>query len=472
MDKPKETAVHKLSAQELLTAYKQRTLSPVDVMQATLDRVERLNPQLNALYHLAPEQALAEARESEQRWLKGQPKGLLDGIPTSVKDALPVSGMPVYRGSAATADSGEYPKENCPAVDRLQEQGAIVYGKSTMCDFGILPAGYSSRFGPTRNPINPAFNTGGSSSGAAAAVAAGFEPLSLGTDIVGSIRLPASFCGLYGLKPSQGRVPYYFPNNPALVAGPMTRTVADAALMMNVITQPDKRDFTALLYDKVNYLDFLDKRPRNATVGLLTDLGFGTPVDSEVAKAVQSAGEAFRELGFAVQEIASPFREADERCAERYYMGRCSAEFHNCAEAQKPRAEVIQQWVTDIADHSATAFFNDWLAMQKLREKAYQMMADVDFLLLPSVPVPAYAGELPAADPDKLFEPWVNNFLFNLTGQPAASINCGYTEAGLPIGLQIVGKRFDDLGVLQMSALFEKAFVEQNGTPVLAGLEL
>ncbi len=446
-------AIHQLSATELLAHYRTRTLSPVEVINHTFERIEQLNPTINALYYLDKAGALESARASEQRWLKGEPVGLLDGIPTSVKDALPAKDMPIFRGSAASLPEGVMGDDDCAAVARLKESGAVIYGKNTMCDYGILPAGYSSKHGITRNPWNTDYNTGGSSSGATAAVAAGFETMSIGTDIVGSIRLPASFCGIFGHKPSYGRVPYYFPNNPALVAGPLTRTVADAALMMNVISRPDVRDFTALPYDDCDYLEEIKTLPTRGRLGLITDLGLGTKPDPEVVAAVRKAADVYRAAGFEVVEIEIPFKAGEDACAERYYMARCYNEFSQCPDQHK--AEVIQNWTRPNESATADQLFGDWVALQKLRERTAALMQGFDYLLLPSTPVPAYKAELPAASMDELFGPWANNFLFNLTEQPGSSINCGFTQIGLPIGLQIVGPRFDDIGVLRMSALFE-----------------
>ncbi|WP_062266180.1 amidase family protein [Endozoicomonas arenosclerae] len=448
--------IHQLSALQLLRLYQQKKLSPVEVLESTFERIGQLNPDINALYYLDQESAISQARRSEQRWLKGKPLGLLDGIHTSVKDALPVSGMPVFRGSAAMPEEGVIADEDCPAVARMKEHGMVIYGKNTMCDFGILPAGYSSRHGITRNPVNLSYNTGGSSSGATAAVAAGFEPLSLGTDIVGSIRLPASFCGIYGFKPSQGRVPYYFPNNPSLVAGPLTRTVSDAALMMNVIARPDDRDFTALPYDATDYLHGLADPVDKGRIGVITDLGLGIDPDPEVVKRVTEAAEFFAGQGFDVAFLDAPFKKGDDACAERYYQVRCFSEFNQCDPARKQRAEVINEWSSPVPGYTAEQHYNDWFAMQKLREQTMALIQNFDFLILPSVPVPAYRAELPAADTENLFAPWANNFLFNLTGQPGASIPCGETQAGLPVGLQIIGRSLDDQGVLKLSAFYEK----------------
>ena len=227
--------------------------------------------------------------------------------------------MPSYRGAAANVADQLTFDVDCPAVARMKEHGSIIMAKNTMCDFGMLAAGYSSHHGITRNPWNLAHSTGGSSSGSGATIAAGINAMALGTDIVGSIRLPASFCGLFGHKPSQGRVPYYFPNTPTLVAGPMSRTVADSALMMNVITEADERDFTALKHEQIDYLagiaDDKVEAKKRGKIGLIRHLGFRLPGDQEVMDAVAQAAQHFASLGFDVEEIPTPFTPEDDACA-------------------------------------------------------------------------------------------------------------------------------------------------------------
>lgn len=448
-------AIHDMTATELLTHYKDGTLTPVEVIEHTLARAEQKNQTLNALYYLEPHTALEEAKASTQRWKKRKPKGRLDGIPTTAKDGLSTKGMPMYRGTAASPRYPAPDESDCPAIARMREEGAIVIGKTTMCDFGILPAGYSSRFGPTRNPANPFFNTGGSSSGTAACVAAGIGPIAVGTDIVGSIRLPASFCGIYGLKPSQGRVPYHYPNSPYLVAGPMTRTVEDAALLLDVITRPDARDFTSLPWPGLFYAKDLEARPASPRVGYIGHLDLGMQTNDEVQNLMDSALDSFRQAGIAVTELPSPFNPEDAREAELFFKVRCLAELEKLPLQQQKQAGLIYDWTRDAVFKSASELYTAYLHLQTIAERALKLFGTFDYLLLPTVPTPAYPAEMPAERMDELFAPWAHTFPFNISGQPAASINCGYTPVGLPVGLQIVGKPQDDLGVLQMSRLFE-----------------
>jgi Asp-tRNA(Asn)/Glu-tRNA(Gln) amidotransferase A subunit family amidase len=444
------------TATELLRAYRARTISPVDVVETALRRIEQLDPDLNTFYEVHADAALRAARESEARWQAGCPLGLLDGVPTSTKDALLTKGSPTYRGSAANDADQKTWTVDAPCVARMKEHGAIILGRTTMPDFGMLASGASSKHGVTRNPWDLSRTPGGSSAGAAASIAAGINPIAVGTDIVGSIRLPASFCGLFGHKPSQGRVPYYYPSSPSMVAGPMARTVEDAALLMNVISLPDARDFTALPYDAADYLATLDENVPKARLGLLLKIGLGSEPDPEVLAIVERAAREFSRLGLEIHEVRTPFRAGDEKPVEDFYRVRCYTEFQQYAPERRRQAPVIERWTSRAAAMDAATLYRAYLTILQLRERTLHMMDDFDFLILPSVPVPAFAAELPGLDDERIFDPWVNTFLFNLTEQPAASIGCGFTTAGLPVGLQIVGRRFDDLGVFRLARAFER----------------
>jgi aspartyl-tRNA(Asn)/glutamyl-tRNA(Gln) amidotransferase subunit A len=439
----------------LAAAYAKGALSPVEVVGTALNRLERLNPLLNAYFLIDREAALAQATESESRWQRNAPRSLVDGMPTSVKDGLAAIGWPSYRGSIALRDPAPATAD-APCIARLREAGAVFLGKTTMPDFGILASGYSSQHGVTRNPRNRRFNSGGSSSGAAAAVAAEIDLAAIGTDIVGSVRLPASFCGLFGLKPSQGRVPYYPPNDPALAAGPLTRSVEDAAILMNLITQPDARDFTALEYRRCDYVAALEQPVAGARVGFLRHLGFGLPSNNEIISPVARAALLLERAGCLVQEIDLEFDSADLAQAEFYYKTRCFAEFALLPPEKREAASVIRDWTTSVSRHGARELFEAMSTMRRMRERVHSLFDSIDFLVLPTVHIAPFAAELPAPDSARPFEPWANTFLFNLTEQPASSVPCGVTAAGLPVGIQIVGRRFDDAGVLRLSHVMEQ----------------
>lgn len=449
------TDVSQLTALELLAAYKSRALSPVEVVTSAFERLAQINPVINAFYWLDRDRALESARESERRWTRGEPCGLLDGVPTSVKDALPYRGSPAFRGSIAYGERRDSDTTDAPSVARMREHGAIVLGKTTMCDFGILASGYSSKHGITRNPWGLDRNCGGSTSGGSASVAAGINPIVIGTDIVGSIRLPASFCGLFGLKPSYGRVPYYFPNSPALVAGPMARNVDDAALLLDVVAGPDARDFTAQLPPGRSFRDDLDRPRDKLRLGLVTDLGFEPKPDREIIAAVEKAAHLLQDAGHDVMPINAHFDQADLDAAEDFYRVRCFTEFMSCKEDDRARADVIGRWTNPAVTMTARDLYAAFNALMAMRERAMLLIRDVDFLLLPTVACAPYDAGLPGLDDERIFAPWAYTFLFNLTEQPASSIPCGHFSDGLPIGLQIVGQRFGDAGVLAMSRLYE-----------------
>ncbi len=446
----------------LAAAYRSGELSPVEVVRASLDRIEEVNPSINAIYLVDEETAMSRAEESHRRWRAGEPLGPLDGITTTTKDSLATRGLPGYRGSAA--EPAVVAAADHPAVARVREAGAVILGKSTMSDYGILAAGVSSRHGITRNPWNLTRTTGASSSGAAASVAAGIEPAAIGTDIVGSIRLPASYCGLAGLKPSFGRVPYYFPGDPAVVAGPLARNVTDLAIMMNVLTRPDASDFTALPYDGTDYLSELGGfEPASSRILVIGDLGLGDSLAEDTLKAVEAAARHLEGVGATVDRLDDrPFEKDASAPAEFYYKIRCLSELTGRADVDAARTPVIDAWTRE-ADHSeAVELRRAMNAMQMLREKAAGLISGHDFLLLPTTPRTAFGAELPAPDPARLFEPWANTFLFNLTQQPAASIPCGLDSDGLPIGLQIVGRRYDDIGVLRLAGCLESMIAWQH----------
>ncbi|GAA6150872.1 amidase [Pseudoteredinibacter isoporae] len=458
--------VSTLSALELSRLYKSKALSPVEVIDCQLNRLASLNPKYNAFYFIDHDGAREAAKKSEQRWLNGEPNSAFDGIPTSVKDALLSRGQTSYRGSIANNSDELDWKEDCPLVARQNEAGMISLGKTTMPDFGILASGYSSQHGITRNPWNGSATTGGSSSGTAAAICAGLNPVAAGTDIVGSIRLPASYTGLFGLKPSQGRVPYYPSNADTLVAGPMSRSVSDSAAYLNILSRPDHRDARSLAWQNVDYSKHLQTARPSLRLGLLLDIGFGSSPDPETIRAVSAAAQQLEDLGHRIIPIQSPFTSGDEDCAELYYQQRCYHEFKQYPEALRKQSPYIDQFTQHCEDISAVDLFDATMAMRKLGVQTLEMCSAVDYLLLPSTPRPAFAAELPADDCNKLFDPWCNNFLFNISEQPAASINCGYNEMGLPIGLQIVGPRFDDVGVLQLAKQYENIRPQQRPFPI------
>jgi len=444
-----------LTATELTRRYRTGTLSPVEVVTALLDRIEGVNPKVNALYFIDAEGALRAAAASEDRWRRGEPQGVLDGVPVMLKDSVSAVGMPSYYGTLATNPAQAIAAEDAPVTARLKEAGAVLIGKTTMPDFGMIASGISSRYGVTRNPWDLSRNSGGSSSGAGAGLAAGFAPLAIGTDIGGSVRIPAAFCGAFALKPSYGRVPLHYPA-PWLIAGPMTRTVVDAALLMNVITRPDDRDFTALPHIDRDYCAGIEAGIRGVRIGVLGNIGFGLAVDPQVTAMLGRAAEIFASLGAIVEPVLPIFDKDPEPDFDRcVHVGSYLTFAGLSLERQQSVMPIIADWCRRRNADSVVELMRSQIAIGKIRQQTLMPFAHCDYLLSPTMAVLPYAAELPWPPGGTAHNPFC--FPFNVSEQPAASVNGGFSCEGLPIGLQIIGRRFDDHGVLRVAFAFEQA---------------
>ena len=451
-------AFHERSAADLSEGFRRGELTPMEATRAALARIAQLDAKLNAMYRVDREGAIEQARAADARWESGRPLSPLDGVPLTIKENVHTRGAPAPIGTRANEDAPPQP-EDAPPAARLREAGCILLGKTTMPDYGMLSSGLSSLHGITRNPWRLDRNPSGSSSGAAAACAAGYAPLHLGTDIGGSVRLPATHCGIFALKPSLGRVPIH-PPYMGRVAGPMTRTVEDAALMMNILTRPDGRDYMSLPRQEQDFAWGLDEiDPGRIKVGLLPDMGVGLPIDREVRAAAEAAATALASAGCNVESIRSFLTEEmlDGMC--RFFEARS---YNDYMQLPAPRRHKVLPFIVEWCSWRAAKFsgrdvmqaYNQVMAM---REAAVGASRQYDFLLSPTSPILPYEAELPAPGND------AHNALphiaftvpFNMSEQPAASINWSYSAEGLPIGVQIVGQRFDDAGVLRMSRLIE-----------------
>ncbi|HYV05793.1 MAG TPA: amidase [Blastocatellia bacterium] len=447
--------LYDLTALELSNAYRSKQLSPVEVTRAVLARIESCEPKLNAMYIIDGEGALLHAAASETRWRESAPLSQLDGVPITIKDLIATKGDPVPIGTAA-ADFTPAAVDQPPAA-RVREAGCVLVGKTTMPDFGMLASGVSSLHGITRNPWNTQRNTSGSSSGAGAAIAAGYGPLALGTDIGGSVRLPAAYNGIFALKPSLGRVPIY-PPYLGRVTGPMTRTVTDAALLLNVLTKPDPRDYMALPYEARDWTEALVGEVRGKRLGLLLEIGAGTTPQPAVRRAIEAAAKTFEEAGAVVEAIA-PF-VTDEMLdgLDLFFQSRLLAEIERLpSERQSKVLPFILAWCRRAEGHTAVEAIRALGQIMLMREKAVAAIQGYDFLISPTSPITAYAVDEPApgSDPARPFDHIVFTAPFNMSEQPAASICAGYDDVGLPIGLQIVGHRFDDAGVMMLAHSYE-----------------
>ncbi|THD76165.1 MAG: amidase [Bradyrhizobium sp.] len=458
------TPLHDLSAVDLVAGFRARQFSPSEVLEDVLAHVATWEPHLKALYALDRDGARAVAKASTERWQNGEPTGLLDGVPVTIKDNIATRGVPVPLGAAstplvpATADA--------PPAARLREAGAVIFSKTTMPDYGMLSSGLSSFHPLTRNPWDLSKNPGGSSSGAGAAGAAGYGPLHLGTDIGGSVRLPACWCGLVALKPSLGRIPID-PPYVGRVAGPMTRTVDDAALMMAVLSKPDRRDGMSLPPNDINW-KALDKSPRKLRIGLMLDLGVGQALERDVREVAVKAAKAFEAAGAVVTEVSGVLTREMLDGLDNFWRARMWDDLSKLTPAVRVKAlPYIHSWAERGAKLSGVDVVRGFNATMAIRAAAAKLFADIDYVVSPVSPVVKFAAELaaPINDPDRPFEHICYTVPWNMAENPAISINGGYDKTGFPIGVQIVGRRFDDIGVLGMAKAFEGLRVPQKPWP-------
>jgi len=449
-------------ATELTAAIRDKKVSAVEITTAVLKRIARLEPKLNAFAYLAAEEAMDAARAADRAVAAGRPLGPLHGVPVTIKDHEAVRGMQVEygtwlrKGDVAAADNA--------MVARLRAAGAIILGKTTSPEFGWKGVSESPLTGITHNPWKAGFNAGASSAGAGAGAAAGYGPLHQGSDGAGSIRMPAHFSGVYGLKPTYGRVPQspVAPSDYTVHLGPLTRTVADAALMLETMAGPHADDHTSLEAPPADYPRLLHERPRKPRIAYSPDLDHAH-VDPEVADLVRKAAEAFeKDLGWPVEQVKTPWGPKGPPLARVFWP----AHFTRHAERLPEMRDRMDPGFVACIEAGAKITMADYQKTRLLKH-AYcaeinHFFDDWDFLLTPAVSVAAFPAERlqPAHWPQHAWD-WLSwaefSYPFNMSQNPACSIPCGLTKDGLPVGLQIVGRRFDDLGVLQMSAAFEMA---------------
>ncbi len=459
-DPPSDPAL--ASATELVALYRAKALSPVEAAKAALARIERHDGVVNAWCHLDPDGALAAARASEARWQAGAPVGLMDGVPVGIKDNLLVAGMPARFGSRLT---GPEPRQtDAPAAARLREAGAAILGKTAMPEYGWKATSDSPLTGVTRNPWDTRMTTGGSSAGAVAATVLGMGALHLGTDGGGSIRIPAAFTGCFGIKPTRARVPAFpaAPLGTLAHVGPLTRTVADAALALTIVAAPDARDVYAWIEPAPDFRDGLDAGVRGLRIAFSPRLGFAGRVHPEVEVAVAAAARAFESLGAVVEE-ADPDIGGDPMPvwdtfwwpAMRYQLEALGGSWRDLADPTLVAALDRSRSV------SAADLIRAQLQRADLHNAFVRFHRTYDLLLTPALPLPAFeAGALvpPSGEWGSAWSEWSPfSYPFNLTTQPAASVPCGLTAAGLPIGLQIVGPIGSDALVLRAARALEQA---------------
>ncbi len=459
-------ALHDLSATALLDLYAKREVSPVEVMRDVLAQIERCEPALAATWALDTDEALAQARISEARWIQGDARAL-EGVPVTIKENIATRGVPIPLGSAATALTPA--AHDAPPAQRLREAGAAIVCKTTMPDWGMLTSGLSSFHKLSRNPWDVSKTPGGSSAGAGAACAAGYGPLHLGTDIGGSVRLPASYCGIVGLKPSLGRIPID-PPFAARVAGPMTRTVADAALMMSVVSQPDVRDAMSLPHQALEWPSHGKLTDaRGLRVGLWLDAGFGLAPQPAVRAAVLDAAQRFERAGAQIETLKPFLTRTMIDGLDRFWRMRSWLDYSRWpADKQALVLPYIRAWIGAAAAYSAEDVYTGYSQMAAIRDATVAATAPYDFVLSPVAAGVAFGAAMasPVDDPTRPFEHVNYTIAFSMSEQPAVSINAGYDPSGLPIGLQISGRRHDDLGVLQVASLWERLRGAQRPWPM------
>ena len=463
--------LHNLSAAELSRAFARGELSPVEATESALSRIEAWEPNINAMFIVHHDKARADAKASEARWRGKHPLSALDGVPITIKENIYTKGDAAPIGTKANQEAPS-PDTDAPPSARVREAGCVILGKTTMPDYGMLSSGLSSMHGITRNPWRLDRNTSGSSSGAAAAAVAGYGPLHLGTDIGGSVRLPATHCGIFALKPTLGRVPV---NPPFIgrVTGPMTRTVTDSALLMNELSKPDARDFMSVAYQPIDYVAALagnlDMWARKSRIAFLPDMRCGMPVAPEVRASAVASVRALEKLGAVVEEIPS-FLTAellDGVC--RFFEARSHNDIAQLALERRAR---VLPFITDWCTHRAQSFSGRDVmasvnALFALREAAIRATTRYDFVISPTSPILPYEAEhaCPGNDPRNALPHIAFTVPYNMSEQPAASINWGTSADGLPIGVQIIGRRFDDVGVLRLARVLEELRPMQRDWP-------
>lgn len=451
-----------LPATDLARLVRTRKVSPVEVVDAVLARIEKLNPTLNAYVLVTGERARRQAKAAERAVRqKGANLGPLHGVPFSVKDLVITKGVPTTFGTPLYRDN--VPTEDAPMVERMTAAGGIMVGKTNTPTFGWIGATHNLLFGATRNPWNADHTPGGSSGGASAAVAAGLAPLAIGTDGGGSIRIPASFAGIFGFKASYARIPTYPVSGAWSLShvGPMTRTVADAALMMNVCAGPDERDQYSLPADGADYVKALGGGVKGLRIAYADDLGFTAALDPEVKAVCARAVRAFRELGARVETV-SPRWPSPKECWEQIFCGGVAARMAPYLDRRGEIDPGLVEIIEATLRNPPTRYVQAWFDRLAWWQHPRALFERYDLLVTPTTACPPF--ELGADHPATIDgKPvgrydWIPfTFPFNLTGQPAASVPAGFTKDRLPIGLQIVGRRFDDVTVLRVSAAFERA---------------
>jgi aspartyl-tRNA(Asn)/glutamyl-tRNA(Gln) amidotransferase subunit A len=461
-----------LSATEQAALIRRRKISPLEIVDALLARIDKINPRLNAFVLINADQARRDAKAAERAVGKrGAKLGPLHGVAFGVKDLVVTKNVRTTFGTPLYRDN--IPTEDAPMVERLKAAGGIMIGKTNTPTFGWIGATHNLVFGPTRNPWHPDRTPGGSSGGASAAVAAGLGALHVGTDGGGSIRIPASCAGIYGFKPSYGRIPLHPPSGAWSLShiGPMTRTVADAALAMDVCAGPDERDPYSLPANGARYSRALGGNLKGLRIAYTDDLGFAEVVDPEVSAVCARAAKAFRDLGCRVDEVQPKWPSMME-CWEQIFCGGIATRMAPYLDQRDLIEPGLLRLIDATLKNPPTRYVQAWFDRLNWWQHPRAFFEKYDLLLTPTIACPPFRVGLdtPGAIAGRAvsFYGWIPfTPAFNLTGQPAASVPCGFTKDRVPIGLQIVGRRFADALVLRASAAFERARPWRDQRPLI-----
>lgn len=455
-----KTQIADLTAVQMRQAFESGELSPVDAAKACLKRISDLDDQTHAYSQVNEDITLAEARAAEKRYQNKQADGLVDGIPVAVKDIFMAQGWPNLKGSKLV-DASKPAETDAPAVAALKRHGMVTVGRTTTPEYGWKGVTDSLLEGPTGNPWDPAKTAGGSSGGSATSVALGMSPLALGTDAGGSIRIPAGFSGLVGHKPTHGLCPMWPPSAfyPLAHVGPMTWTVEDTALLMNVLAEPDPRDVT-LPSNSIDFLADLNKGVGDLRIAYSPTMGYVDIVDPEIRTALDGVAKAFEQLGATVDQVDPGFEDPLEAFDILFYGGAANA-MRDLTPDQKqqmdPGIQHVAEWAGEL---SLLDFLGASNVRANLIESTSLFHQKYDLLLTPCLPIPAFTKDLEVPE-DWHHERWPTwtpfTYPFNLTGQPAISVPCGFTKSGLPIALQLVGARHQDSTVLRAAQAYQQA---------------
>ncbi|WP_440712388.1 amidase family protein [Gordonia sp. FQ] len=442
------------SSADLRAAYRAGDTTPVDVLDQTLARADAVSGELNCFAYLNTDEAMRQAEASAKRWAAGAPLSDLDGLPISIKDSVASVGTPWRHG---TAPNVALPMStfDAPPAARLKEAGALIFAKTAMPDFGMLASGVSSLYGIVRNPWNTSMNTGGSSAGAGASLAAGIGSMSVGSDIAGSVRLPAAHCGLVALKPTQGRIPHLAPSN-VRSAGPMARTVREAAELFAVISRPDSRDFSSLAPDgepPAGPLD--DAAVAGLRVGVMCDMGYGFAAHPQVVATVEAAAELLAAAGAKVTRLGPVFDDDPYLALDRLFAVRARAEWAAFDEEGRARVlpEVVE-WCAQADGFDTVRHEEDQNSVARSAMRFAAAHEPFDIVLSPVLPGLGHRAEMVGLDSHAPLGHCSFTCWYNQSGQPAAAIGFGIAQ-GVPVAVQVAGPRFTDQRVLAVSEWLE-----------------